>query len=42
MYNGKVKTNFHDKKVLEHNECYACLSVLLLDFVVRIGDDYYP
>ena len=39
---NKTNTNFYDNKIPEENECYACFSVLLLDFVVKTDKGYYP
>ena len=40
-FNIIVNTNFHGNKKPEDNECCICLSIILLDSVVIIDDDYY-
>ena len=42
IYNNKINANFQGSKVSENNEYCTCLSVLLLDSVIKIGNDYYP
>ena len=42
IYNNRVSTNFQGNKIPKDNECCACLSVTLLDSVVKIDNDYYP
>ena len=42
IYNNKINTNFRGNKTPEDNECCTCLSVILLDTVVKINNDYYP
>ena len=42
IYNDRINTNFHGNKILEHNECCASFSVIPLDFVVNIDENYYP
>ena len=42
LYNGKLNTNFHGNKIPDEDECYACISVLLLDSVVKVGKKCYP
>ena len=42
LYNIKVNTNFHGNKIPEENECYECLSVILLDSVVKVNEKYFP
>ena len=40
--NNRINTNFHGNEILEENKYYTCLSVILLDSVVKIDNDYYP
>ena len=42
IYNDKINTNFYDNKRLKDNECCTCLSVILLDSLLKIDNDYYP
>ena len=42
IYDNKIKTNFNGNKTTEDNEYCTCLSVILLDSVVKIDNDYYP
>ena len=42
MYEDRVNTNFQSKRVLEENASYKCLSLLMLDSVVRVNKKYYP
>ena len=39
--NGKMKTDFHDKKIPEAFH-YICLMVILMDSVLKNDDKYYP
>ena len=40
FHNNRLNANFHGKKIPEENEYYTCLSIILLEFVVKI-DNYY-
>ena len=40
--NNGTDTNFQGNKIPEDNECCTCLSVILLDSVVKTDNDYYP
>ena len=42
MYGGRVSTNFHDKKEPKENASYKCLSLTMLDSVIRANKKYYP
>ena len=37
-----MNTNFQGKKLLEENASYKCLSLIMLDFVIRVNKKYYP
>ena len=37
-----VNTNFHGKKVPKENASYKCLSLIMLDSVVKAKKKYYP
>ena len=34
-YNGKINTNFHNKKIPREGSQFICLSVILIDSVFR-------
>ena len=42
MYEDRVNTNFQGKEVPEENDSYDCLSLRILDSVVRVNKRYYP
>ena len=42
IYNNRINKNFQGNKIPNNNECCACLSVILLDSVVKIDNNYYP
>ena len=42
MYEDKVNTNFQDKEVPKENDSYDCLSLIILDSVIRPNKKYYP
>ena len=42
MYGDRVNTNFQGKKVPEENASYKCLSLIMLDSVIRVNKKYYP
>ena len=41
-YGDKINTNFQGKKVLKENTSYNCLSLIMLDSVIRVNKKYYP
>ena len=41
-YGDKVNTNFQGKKVPKENASYKCLSLIMLDSVIRADKKYYP
>ena len=41
MYEDKMNTNFQGKKVPKENASYKCLSLIMLDSVIRINEKYY-
>ena len=41
-YGGKVNTNFQSKKIPKENASYKCLSLIMLDSVIRVSKKYYP
>ena len=42
MYGDRVNTNFRGKKVPKENASYKCLSLIMLDSVIRANKKYYP
>ena len=42
IYGGRVNTNFQGKKVPKENASYKCLSLIMLDSVIRVNQKYYP
>ena len=41
-YNNRLYTNFQYNEIPKDNEYCTCLSVILLDSVVKTDNDYYP
>ena len=41
-YGNKVNTNFQGKKIQKENASYKCLSMIMLDSVIRVNKKYYP
>ena len=41
-YGYKVNTNFQGKKIPKENASYKCLSLIMLDSVIRVSKKYYP
>ena len=41
MYGDRVNTNFRDKKVPKQNASYKCISLIMLDSVIRVKKKYY-
>ena len=42
MYEGRMNTKFQGKKVPKENVSYKCLSLIMLDSVIRVNKKYYP
>ena len=42
MYEDRVNANFQGKKVPKENASYKCLSLIMLDSVIRVNKKYYP
>ena len=42
MYDNKVNTNFQGKEVPKENASDDCLSLIILDSVIRVNKKYYP
>ena len=41
-YGDKINTNFHGKSMSKENASYKCLSLTLLDSIIRVNKRYYP
>ena len=41
MYKDRVNTNFQGKNVPKENASYKCLSLIMLDSVIRVNKKYY-
>ena len=41
MYGDRVNTNFHGTKVPKENASHKCLSLIVLDSVIRVNKKYY-
>ena len=42
MYDEKVNSNFQGKETPKGDCSYKCLSLIMLDSVVKVGKIYYP
>ena len=42
QYKGKINTNFQGKKIPKENEPYKCLSLIMLESVIKMGKNHYP
>ena len=42
MYGDRVNTNFQGKKVPKENASDKCLSLIMLDSVIRANKTFYP
>ena len=42
MYEDRMNTKFQGKKVPKENASYKCLSLIMLDSVIRVNKKYYP
>ena len=41
-YGNKINTSFQGKKIPKQNASYKCLSLIMLDSVIRANKKYYP
>ena len=41
-YSASVITNFHNKKMPKENAPFTCLSIIILDSVIKAKKKYYP
>ena len=42
IYAGSIITNFRNKKILKENAPCKCLSIIMLDSVIKANKKYYP
>ena len=42
IYAGSVITNFHNKKIPKQKAPCKCLSIIMIDSVIRVDKKYYP
>ena len=42
MYENRVNTDFQGKEVPKEDASCKCLSLMVLDFVIRVSKNYYP
>ena len=42
LHGDKINTNFQGKKIPKENASYKCLSLIMLDSVIRANEKYYP
>ena len=42
MYEDRMNTDFQGKEVPKEDAPYKCLSLIVLDFVIRVSKNYYP
>ena len=41
-YGDSVITNFHNKKMAKENTPYTCLSIIMLDSIIKAKEKHYP
>ena len=41
-YAGSIITNFHNKKMPKEKAPCKCLSIIMIDSVIRVNKKYYP
>ena len=42
VYGNRVNTNFHGQEVPKENATYKCISLIMLDSVIRVNKKYHP
>ena len=42
IYAGSIITNFHNKKMPKEKAPCKCLSIIMIDSVIRVNKKYYP
>ena len=41
-YAGSIITNFHNKKMPKEKASYKCLSIIIIESVIKANKKYYP
>ena len=41
-YNGKINTNFHNNKIAKESSQFIYLTLILVDYVYKTGNNYFP
>ena len=42
LYNDNISINFQGKNIPKENESYKCLSLILLESIIRMNKKHYP
>ena len=42
IYIDSIVTNFHNKKISKEKSPYKCLSIIILDSIIKANKKYYP
>ena len=42
IYAGSIIRSFHNKKMPKEKAPYKCLSIIMIDWVIRVNEKYYP
>ena len=42
IYPGSMVTNFYNKKIPKEKVSCKCLSIIMLDIVIKVNKKYYP
>ena len=42
LYDGRINTNFQDKRIRKENTSYKCLSLIILHSVINVNKKYHP
>ena len=42
LYRDKINTNFQGKKKTKEKTSYKCLSLIIVDSIIRVNKKYYP
>ena len=41
-YNGKINTNIHNNKIAKESSQFIYLTLILVDYVYKTGNNYFP
>ena len=41
IYAGRMITNFHNKEMLKEKSTCKCLSIIMIDYVIKANKKYY-